>query len=76
MLALQNKYSAKMEFVIADTNTEDGSTLAGHYNVYYIPAVYILDGRGNILSNIPYSEINANPLKALDSYISRALSQK
>jgi len=72
VLALEEKYEKDVEFIIADVTNPEGNRVAAEYEVYSIPAVFILDGKGQIL----HSEVGVQPLEKLDSYISRALGGK
>jgi len=74
VLALENKYRGKMDFVITDVNTQEGSLLAQQYDIYYIPVYFILDGNGNTVNRIEYSAIQDRPREKLEAFINKALS--
>jgi len=72
---MEEKYEGDIEFVIADTNSSEGRSLAERFGVYYIPAFFILDGKGNILNSFGYQEVSDNPQKTMDSFISEAIKE-
>jgi thiol-disulfide isomerase/thioredoxin len=47
VLALKNKFSGQVEFIVADVDDSQGQQLASRYGVNSIPAFFILDGKGN-----------------------------
>lgn len=75
MLALENKYNNKMEFIVADITKPEGSSLAERFDIYYIPVYFILDRNGNILERIEFPQIQDNPQQKLDSLISKSLGK-
>ncbi len=76
VLALEEKYEKKVEFVIADLGTGEGRSLAEQYNFYYIPFFFLLDPEGNVAYSIGYEEVKDRPLEALSSYIDKVLGVK
>lgn len=72
MLALENKYKGKMEFVVADVTTEEGSNLAGQYNVDLIPRFFVLDGKGNQV----VTEVGAQSSETLEKDILLGINAK
>lgn len=75
MLALGNKYNSKMEFVIADVTGQEGNSLAGKFDIYYIPVWFVLDRQGKILDHIEFSQVQDNPQQRLDTIISADLQK-
>lgn len=72
MLALKEKYEGKVEFVVADVNSPEGNSLAGQFSVDLIPAIFIIDGKGNLVR----SEVGEQPQAKLESYLDDALKSK
>ena len=49
MLALENKFQGQVEFVVVDVDDKtQGQLLADRFNVDVIPAIFIMDTKGNI----------------------------
>lgn len=69
MLALEEKYEKDMEFIIADTNTQEGQALGQQFNIYYIPALFILDGKGRVMD----SWEGYQPLEKLEPMVKKAI---
>ncbi|WP_418790790.1 hypothetical protein [Phosphitispora sp. TUW77] len=69
VLALEEKYGEDVQFIIADTNNTEASPLARQFNVYYIPHIVILDGKGNVL----YSDIGPQTGDFLEGYLNKAV---
>lgn len=72
MLALEKKYHDKMEFIIVDVRTAEGSDLAYQYRVDYIPRFFLIDTKGNIA----FTEVGAQDKSKLDSQISKTIARK
>lgn len=51
MQALQTKYGDKVEFIIADVQQPEGQELARDYGVMSIPALFIIDAKGQEVYN-------------------------
>lgn len=51
MLALEKKYSANVNFIVADIDDPEGQVLAKQFNIYYIPAFFVFDQQGQITYN-------------------------
>ena len=75
VLALENKYSSKMEFVVADITKQEGNSLAEKFDIYYIPVWFVLDRQGKILDHIEFSQVQDNPQQKLDTIISEDLQK-
>lgn len=75
VLALENKYSSQMEFVVADITKQEGNSLAEKFDIYYIPVWFVLDRQGKILDHIEFSQVQDNPQQKLDSIISEDLQK-
>jgi len=72
VLALEEKYEKDVEFIIADTNSQEGRRLGGEFDIYYIPAIFILGGDGEVR----YSEEGVRPLSELDAELSEVTGGK
>lgn len=72
MLALKQKFGDKVEFVIADINSPEGNGLASQFSVDLIPAIFIIDGKGNLV----HSEVGEQPQSKLGTYLRDALNAK
>lgn len=75
MLALEKKYKSKMDFIVAEVTSPEGTSLADKFDIYYIPVYFILDSQGKLLDRIEFSEIQKNPGPMLDSRISAGLQK-
>ena len=51
MLALEKKYSEKINFIVVDIDDQEGQALSKQFNIYYIPAFFVLDQQGQITYN-------------------------
>jgi cytochrome c-type biogenesis protein len=51
VLALEKKYSAKINFIVVDIDDQEGQVLSKQFNIYYIPAFFVLDQQGQITYN-------------------------
>ncbi|KJR46218.1 Cytochrome c-type biogenesis protein CcdA [Desulfosporosinus sp. I2] len=51
VLALEKKYSANVNFIVADIDDPEGQVLAKQFNIYYIPAFFVFDQQGQITYN-------------------------
>lgn len=69
MLALKEKYRDKAAFIVADTNTPEGNALAVEYDIYYIPALFIMDGEGKEV----FKGEGKQTQGALDDYLAKAV---
>jgi cytochrome c-type biogenesis protein len=49
VLALENEFHGKVEFIIVDVDDPQGQQLAGRFGVGTIPAFFIMDGKGNMV---------------------------
>lgn len=72
MLALEKKYHGKIEFIIVDVRTPEGSDLAYQYKVDYIPRFFLIDKKGNTA----FTEVGAQPESKLDTQISQTIAKK
>lgn len=70
MLALENKYNSKMEFITADVTTPEGNYLAGQFNVDLIPRFFVLDRNGSPV----LTETGAQPSDVLENDISKVIN--
>lgn len=48
VLALEKDYSKKINFIVVDIDDPQGQVLAKQFDIYYIPAFFILDQQGQI----------------------------
>ncbi|GAB6155951.1 hypothetical protein JCM17380_47030 [Desulfosporosinus burensis] len=51
MLALEEKYSKNTNFIVVDIDDPQGQVLAKQFDIYYIPAFFVLDQQGQITYN-------------------------
>ncbi len=51
MLALEKNYKEKINFIIVDVDSQEGQVLIQQFNIYYIPAFFVLDRQGQITYN-------------------------
>jgi len=51
VLALEKKYSEKINFIVVDIDDQEGQALSKQFNIYYIPAFFVLDQQGQITYN-------------------------
>ena len=51
MLALDKKYSKKTDFIVVNIDDPQGQILAQQFNIYYIPAYFVIDQKGQITYN-------------------------
>jgi cytochrome c-type biogenesis protein len=51
VLALEKKYSEKINFIVIDIDDQEGQVLSKQFNIYYIPAFFVLDQQGQITYN-------------------------
>jgi thioredoxin-like negative regulator of GroEL len=72
VLALENKFNGKMEFIIADITTPEGSYLAQQFNVDLIPRFFVLDRNGNPV----LTEVGAQPKEVLENDILQVINNK
>ena len=72
MLALENKFNSKMEFITADITTPEGDYLARQFNVDLIPRFFVLDRNGNPV----LTEIGAQSKELLEKDISQVINNK
>lgn len=69
MLALKEKYRDKVAFIVADTTTPEGNDLAVEYDIYYIPAFFITNGKGQEVFN----DVGLQSKGKLDNYLAKAV---
>jgi cytochrome c-type biogenesis protein len=69
VLALKNKYDKDIEFIVVDVNTPDGGQIAQKYNVYYIPAIFIIKDK----KNCTYSESGVVSQAKLEGEIKKVI---
>ncbi|KKM09994.1 hypothetical protein SY88_15155 [Clostridiales bacterium PH28_bin88] len=69
VLALENEYAGKVEFVIVDLDTPEGKQLAVEYDVYYIPAFFFLDGTGKAVAK----DVGYKSRQEMDTYLKNLL---
>jgi len=67
VLALEKKYSQKINFIVVDIDDPQGQVLAKQFNVYYIPAFFVLDQQGQITYNDTGPQSEASLENALNS---------
>ena len=48
VLALEKEYSNKVNFIVVDIDDPQGQVLAKQFEIYYIPALFVLDQQGQI----------------------------
>lgn len=51
-MALKEEFGGKVEFVIADVDSEEGKALASEYGVNLIPAFFLLDRQGKVADTV------------------------
>ena len=51
ILALENKYYDKMEFIIVDVDSQQGKELSRNFGVYTIPAYFFIKNKQIIYKN-------------------------
>jgi len=51
VLALDKKYSKKTDFIVVNIDDPQGQILAQQFNIYYIPAYFVIDQKGQITYN-------------------------
>lgn len=51
VLALEEKYSKNTNFIVVDIDDPQGQVLAKQFDIYYIPAFFVLDQQGQITYN-------------------------
>lgn len=51
VLALEKEYSSKINFIIVDIDDPQGQALIQQFNIYYIPAFFVLNEQGQITYN-------------------------
>ncbi|MDW7672933.1 MAG: thioredoxin domain-containing protein [Bacillota bacterium] len=49
ILALEEKYEKKIQFIIVDVDDPEGQQMAQDFGVYYIPAFFYIDSNGEII---------------------------
>ncbi len=65
MQALERKYSNKINFIIADIDDPQGQQLAEQFQIYYIPAFFVIDPQGQVV----YDAEGAQSQKTLEQAI-------
>lgn len=68
VLALEKKYSEKVKFIIVDIDDPQGQALAQQFDIYYIPAFFVIDQRGQITYNDSGPQNKTTLENALNSY--------
>ncbi|WP_068965054.1 cytochrome c biogenesis CcdA family protein [Desulfosporosinus sp. BG] len=48
VLALEKKYNHNIDFIIVDIDDPQGQVLSKQFNIYYIPAYFVIDQQGDI----------------------------
>ncbi len=71
-MALQQKYSDRVHFIIADVDTPQGQYLAQQFNVDTIPAFFLVNGVGQVVGQA----IGERPQSELDQDIGSRLAGK
>lgn len=71
-MALENKFYGQVEFIIADVDDPQGQQLAGRFGVNTIPAIFIMDGKGNII----FQDVGVFDEDTLAKNIKEALNSK
>ena len=51
VLALEKKYSEKINFIVVDVDDQEGQVLSKQFNINYIPAFFVLNQQGQITYN-------------------------
>jgi len=51
LLALEKKYDPTINFIIVDIDDPQGQVLSKQFNIYYIPAYFVIDQQGQITYN-------------------------
>jgi len=51
VLALEKKYSNNINFIVVDVDDPQGQVLAQKFDIYYIPAFFVIDQQGQITYN-------------------------
>jgi len=67
VLALEEKYSKNTNFIIVDIDDPQGQVLAKQFDIYYIPAFFVLDQQGQITYNDTGPQSKDTLEKALNS---------
>ena len=67
VLALEKEYSDKINFIVVDIDDPQGQTLAQQFDIYYIPAFFVLDQQGHITYNATDPQSKNTLENALDS---------
>ena len=70
MLALKGKYQDKVSFVVTDTTTREGYDLALEYDIYTIPAFFIINGKDQQVFN----DVGLQSKGKLDDYLAKAVA--
>ena len=68
VLALEKKYSEKVKFIIVDIDDPQGQALAQQFDIYYIPAFFVIDQQGQITYNDSGPQNKTTLENALNSY--------
>jgi len=63
VLALEKKYSDMVNFIIVDIDDPQGQALARQFDIYYIPAFFVIDPQGQIT----YSDTGPQNKTALEN---------
>lgn len=69
MLALENKYQGKAEFIIVDVDEPQGQELAQNFAVDSIPAFFVLDKHENVVNRM----VGETSLDGLEELLKPAL---
>jgi len=51
VLALEKKYGNNTNFIVADIDTPQGQALAKQFDIYYIPAFFVINEQGQVTYN-------------------------
>lgn len=67
VLALEKKYSNNINFIVVDIDDPQGQVLAKQFDIYYIPAFFVIDQQGQITHNDTGPQSKDSLEKALNS---------
>jgi len=67
VLALEKKFSEKINFIVVDIDDPESQVLTQQFNIYYIPAFFVIDQKGQITYNDTGPQSNATLENAINS---------
>ncbi|MHB8171491.1 MAG: cytochrome c biogenesis protein CcdA [Thermincolia bacterium] len=74
MLALEKKFSDKINFIIVDIDDPQGKQLAEQFKIYYIPAFFVIDPQGQVVYDAEGAQSKETLEKAIGS-LGKAVNQ-